>query len=434
MKRIFTLVLITIVSLQMFAQKMTGPAGNELTPAEKLSFLQSKEYFKQHALNKTNATDGGWYNYNDALTNSGLGTLTNFYFHLFNDSSVQTLYKNSTTQLVETNHIYTHHLGMAIDPRGDCYDGDPFQSNRFTRYTMDSIAIAYGYRRHNPDANIVDTLVIQVYSSTAGRKNSLSGSQAVCMYVDYNYQANSGASTFKTIKVPLTASDTAMGSKVAFAVLNPPLDIPASGQAIVTYKYVSGQVTNFGDTVNADYDTTIYKITNRVNELRVFMAQDASSYDQSTAADPTYNRIYNNGLIGFSVVRYNMSTNGWNGFLIPGNAYTPHYVPDLNMKITSTNVGINNAAKEYLKDVQVYPNPTNGANAVAVEYKLTKTANVTIEVVNILGKKVSSVNAGTNEAGTQTQMINVSELANGIYFANIIVDGVAQSVKFTVSK
>ena len=434
MKRIFTFIL-AAVSLNTFAQNLTGPKGNELSAYEKQSIEESKRYFIQHALNKTNATDGGWYNYIDALKTSGLGTTTTYYWNMFDDSSVVTLRKNTTTNVTEKDHISNHMFGMVTDPRGDCFDGAPFKSGRFTKYTMDSIGVQYGYRRHNPDPNIVDTLVIQIYAQAAAKYYSLVSNKVVLITLDYDYTTNMGKTPFKTVKIPLTAADTAIGARYKFAVLNPPLDIPMSGQGMVSYKYKSGQVTNFGDTVNADFDTVANKVTNKVNECRMFMATETSGYDQSTTNDATYNRVYNNGLIVFSDLRYNTAAAGtWAGTFISGNAYNTHYVPELDMKITSTNVGINNAAKEYLKDVQVYPNPSNGAETVTVEYKLTKSANVTIEIVNLLGKKISTVNVGKNDAGTQSQSVNVSELANGIYFANIYVDGIVQAVKFTVTK
>lgn len=434
MKRIFTFILAAI-SIQSFAQNLTGPTGNTLSDAEKQSLIQSKSYFKQHAYNKTNATDGGWYNYLDALESSGLGTTTTYYWNMFDDSTVQTLRKNSTTGVVSGDYVGNHMFGMVTDPRGDCFNGAPFQSERFTKYTMDSIAVAYGYRRHNPDANIVDTLVIQVYAQAAAKYYSLVSNKVVLVTLDYDYLTNLGKTPYKTIKVPLTTADTAAGSKIAFAVLNPPLSIPAGGQGMVSYKYKSGQTYAFGDTMNADFDPTLYPVKNKLNECRMFMATETSGYDQSTTADPTYNRVYNNGLIVFTDLRYNTAAAGsWAGTFISGNAYNTHYVPDVNMKITSTNVGINSAAKQYLADVQVYPNPSNGASTVTVEYKLTKSANVSIEIVNILGKKISNVNVGKTDIGTQSQAINVSELANGIYFANIYVDGAVQTVKFTVAK
>ncbi len=433
MKRIFTFIL-AAVSLQMFAQNMEAPKGNKLSVFEQQSYQQSKSYFKHNALNKTNATDAGWYNYLDALDASGLGTVTTYYYHLFNDSTVQTLRKNSTSGAVTGDYVYAHHLGMIVDPRGDCFDAAPYQGNRFTKYTMDSIAIPYGYRRHNPNANIVDTLVIEIYAPSSVKLYSLTSSGVVLGTLDYDYATNMGKAPYKVVKVPLTIADTAVGSKMKFAVLSPALAIPARGQAIATYKYVSGQTYNTGDTLNADFDATAYPVTKKVNEFRTFIASETAHYDQSSTVDPTYNRVYNNGLIAFSDLRYN-NAGGWNGVFVGGNAYTSSaLIPDMNFKITTLNVGINAAAKEFLSDVQVYPNPSNGVGAVNVEYKLTRSANVSIEIVNVLGKKISNVSIGKKEAGAQTQAINVAELANGIYFANVFVDGVSQTVKFTVTK
>lgn len=80
----------------------------------------------------------------------------------------------------------------------------------------------------------------------------------------------------------------------------------------------------------------------------------------------------------------------------------------------------------------VYPNPTS--SMTNVNYTLASEATVTIEVVNMLGERVVSVNKGTQQAGTYNNQIDFSNLNAGIYMINFNVDGVVSTTRLTVAK
>lgn len=80
----------------------------------------------------------------------------------------------------------------------------------------------------------------------------------------------------------------------------------------------------------------------------------------------------------------------------------------------------------------VYPNPTS--SMTNVNYTLASEGTVTIEVVNMLGERVVSVNKGTQQAGTYNNQIDFSNLNAGIYMINFNVDGVVSTTRLTVAK
>jgi len=74
----------------------------------------------------------------------------------------------------------------------------------------------------------------------------------------------------------------------------------------------------------------------------------------------------------------------------------------------------------------VYPNPFS--NSTNIELNIEKPSNVQINVLDAMGKIVSSRNYGT-QLGNLIFPFDGSNLANGVYYMNIYVDD-----KFTTKK
>ncbi|MDR3627995.1 MAG: T9SS type A sorting domain-containing protein [Ignavibacteriaceae bacterium] len=72
-----------------------------------------------------------------------------------------------------------------------------------------------------------------------------------------------------------------------------------------------------------------------------------------------------------------------------------------------------NIPKKYSLN-QNYPNPFNPATVI--NYDLPKSGQVTLKVYDILGKEVSTLYNGVQNAGTYTVSFDASKLASGIYF------------------
>lgn len=82
---------------------------------------------------------------------------------------------------------------------------------------------------------------------------------------------------------------------------------------------------------------------------------------------------------------------------------------------------------------QNYPNPFNPTTQI--EYALPVRSNITLDVFNMLGQKVTTLYQGTQKAGNHTVTFDGSGLAGGIYFYRLQSDnGVSLTKKFVLLK
>ena len=77
----------------------------------------------------------------------------------------------------------------------------------------------------------------------------------------------------------------------------------------------------------------------------------------------------------------------------------------------------------------VYPNPANDYTTLSID--MAHRADATVDVVNALGQKVMSADYAV-ESGTNKIRLNTEELATGIDFVNVTIEGKSQTVKLTV--
>ncbi len=102
------------------------------------------------------------------------------------------------------------------------------------------------------------------------------------------------------------------------------------------------------------------------------------------------------------------------------------------------NVNISNAplGQEEIvfeNSIGVYPNPNNG-NAV-VQFNLDNASNVSVEIVDIIGKTYGSLSNGFGEGENKVQIEAIAgQLSNGVYFAKITKNNRVYTQKFLVSK
>jgi len=82
--------------------------------------------------------------------------------------------------------------------------------------------------------------------------------------------------------------------------------------------------------------------------------------------------------------------------------------------------------------IVAYPNPAN--ENVNIVYSVSKTSEVSINVTSITGDVVFNKNVGTVEAGEYNENIDVTKLANGVYFYTLTVNGNQITKKLVVSK
>ncbi|RPI13347.1 MAG: T9SS C-terminal target domain-containing protein [Ignavibacteriae bacterium] len=108
------------------------------------------------------------------------------------------------------------------------------------------------------------------------------------------------------------------------------------------------------------------------------------------------------------------------------------------MKIISTTapapIGVeknSNTIGQY-KLGQNYPNPFNPSTTI--EYTISKSANVNINIYNELGQIVKRIDEGNKKSGSYKVMVDCSNLASGVYFYELVSDGIAEAKKMVLVK
>jgi hypothetical protein len=90
------------------------------------------------------------------------------------------------------------------------------------------------------------------------------------------------------------------------------------------------------------------------------------------------------------------------------------YLKDVTMTLE---VSVKDIDKNISNVSNIYPNPTTGISNI--DLTLVKNANVSIQVVNMLGQVVSSEDLGYKTAGMHKLGVNASNLTGGIYFVTV---------------
>lgn len=94
-------------------------------------------------------------------------------------------------------------------------------------------------------------------------------------------------------------------------------------------------------------------------------------------------------------------------------------------------VGISSIDKNKF-ELSIFPNPS--VDAATVNFNLTSEEMVTVEIYNIVGSLVSTIESGNKTAGAHTIKIDNSNLSNGSYFVKLTVGNTTVASKFSVIK
>jgi len=95
---------------------------------------------------------------------------------------------------------------------------------------------------------------------------------------------------------------------------------------------------------------------------------------------------------------------------------------------TITNINLGGALKKTVHIFQLYQNYPNPFNpSTTIRYSLDKAGKVELAVYNVLGKKVRRLLNRRQQTGSYSVIFNAENLASGIYFYNLFVNGVSIS-------
>lgn len=104
------------------------------------------------------------------------------------------------------------------------------------------------------------------------------------------------------------------------------------------------------------------------------------------------------------------------------------------MEPLSNNVSVADANSAKPSMISVYPNPSEGQTSIS--YTLIEAKSVNLEVYNGVGQLVSTIYNGTQAAGRATHVFapQANEIANGLYFIRLNVDGEMHTQRFVLNQ
>lgn len=385
MKKLILVVCAVGVSLMGYAQMQSGLTHRQNQEAKTPAY---------HEINGQKAEVSEWYNYVDEVASVSSG---NAYFTiLFPDSNVVMEYSNG---YFPTNW---HSMGQVFDPKGSLWFSHSNKLDSNDAYVIDSIAIPYRYFRYKTAK--ADTLIVQIFKHDKLLNYSLTSNSRRFKTGEYDFTTKRGTNVSQTIKEVLDFADTAASAKFLEYALN--ISVNPSEVVGVALTFISGNPHNAGDTI---YSTSA-TVANKVNR-----------FDQFYYSDPGQlyaDGYFNSGLLVPAEVRYNTGTS-WDGIFISGIAYTNYINHNINFKIT-TATGVEKLGDAGFSVEQNYPNPFSSVSFV--NYSIAKASMVNVEVYDITGKSVMSMNEGMKNAGSYKVAIDASGLENGVYYYTFRTD------------
>ncbi len=416
--------------------------------------------FNHKSLNKGGDMISDWYSIFDMIDKSPVGpnlkTYVNFLVH---DSLNKYVESDGTIRYGGWNSA-----GQILDPKDDVIqltDLPQNQLSRFNSYKCDSIAFRYLYVR-NVDSipnglggkkNVVDTLYIAYFAGAQIHKNQFTSSGDKLALVDWSLASRLPANyiTMQTILLDKGANgqcDTTRvlnntgGFENSWTIKTAQFPAPA-GMAVTasgngstvnnltgfTFTFKSGIPTIVGtDTAVIIYGKDPATAPSNMRRNNYFGCRFASNEGATGWDNKTY---YNTSLIALKSTSY-ATQNGWTGY-VSGNAFTADIFMETFFHLTVTgSIGAGVEEANNVSISKVYPNPAK--NIANVAFGVNTNSNVKIEVMNLVGQSVKSIDFGKVNAGTYEFPIEVSNLKAGIYMVSVTAGNSTQTQKLVIAE
>lgn len=420
------------------AQQSIAPSPKNKQFPKNLPMESPDKYFRRpNSASKTTAVQSYWVNYGDAMNtlNPDVASFGNTY--LFPDSTVKAEFGDGAGGTT-LGYTWIHNISNVLDIKSQVYS-DAYQvdkPNKFVAYTVDSMSLLYGYYRKHPDVNIVDTLVVYLYSNSTAANLENNSFAALDGYVDqvnvklqkYSYTTNKpNATGITTITVPLTIDDTAT-TMLRFKNFAANFAVPANKLVACAMTFKPGYSYSLGDTLTLNKNYLL---------IRSWEENGDGTFPSYFYCDPTpYEDVCDWNLSGTvtNQVRYN-TADGWNGYFIPTYAWTAawsmehHYI---SYKVTMDfGVGMKDLDfQNGIKLGQNFPNPLN--NSTTIRYEIAENVNVALAVYDITGKRVMNLEQGKQPIGVHSINIDANHLHAGVYFYTLTAGQNRITKKMTV--
>ncbi|MBO6515468.1 MAG: T9SS type A sorting domain-containing protein [Bacteroidia bacterium] len=366
-----------------------------------------------------------WYSYINALTENGEAYTYFTGNSIANDSNAVQIFDGDGTPT--KSHIGVFGVGQVFDPKSEHYALIPQTPplSRHNAYTVDSLQFFFKYFNANPGS--VDTVTIQFFNNDDVAPLVWQSNQGRSAAPTYDPATNSSPDATNEIKIPISEStenfySTSINSfSGVMAVATGLGETNRNGLTAFTIKFTHGMSYSFGDTIVND---SLIQGKTKVNSFMPLLIR------QGTAASPAFlqDTTMSHGVFAFVNQRYNN-----------GEWYFPYNPPGVvdrqhiyaAFKLASDNVGVEELTSNGYGLGNAYPNPAGSNSEVNIPFTLGEQEDVTIEVVDLVGKSVGSVSASL-PAGEHTEVFSTANLNQGIYLYTITAGDFTATKKFTI--
>lgn len=422
--------------------------GSNKTSKEMFEAVQKmkREY---RAAQKGTASGKRTYNFVEylALINSSISQNGNFPY-MWNRPDINGIYNNGTTQEADTIQFGSYATVLHPWYEGwndqNAFPNAPFELKNYSSYTLDSV-YAWGFYGRNPNkTSVVDTLRFSiVYGNGQGTsipRYSYTGTDI--------YNRFSDTPVVATTLLWDSTTNTAVGDPGGFTevVIDRYLDntpIPDSNGAIKrvgvaaninvpAFNYVGFSVTFIsGESYTPYVDTAFVGNTIDPNAPYRFGMWRPWIFEENDGQHQNYRwGDFNNGSFKFLPTSQN-----YPDAYVPSYAFIsadwPYEYPYVDFVVSTTDapsVGVSNVSN-LINIASAYPNPAN--NQVAIPFEINERADVKVSFKNVAGQIIATQNFEQVMYGEAT--FSTSNLANGLYFYTIDVNGQSHTGRVSVA-
>lgn len=220
---------------------------------------------------------------------------------------------------------------------------------------------------------------------------------------------------------------------------------------------VSGDVANIqtADLLVGEEDSPAYTILLDAFSTKAYVGTDRGLYETSNrnASTPSWNKVAgipnvpiydlyqqtaNLPTLTYTTYLSNNATeNVFEGTQYSGAIYAASYGKGLFMNRDNlqtpqdpVNVGLDEVKVNGEASINLYPNPA--ANSTTLNYNLEVASNVVMNIYDMNGRLISTLDRGTQSAGSHSQIIDLRSMDKGVYMIQMLTKGSVNTVKLIV--
>lgn len=355
---------------------------------------------------------------------------------LFPDSTVRALNDNSQLfRSMGSTFVYFHQFSSVLDPYSPVFNTvDKIFLDPAKPYKVDSIGIDYTYVRNISDPAIVDTLYVYTYTNnntanlplyfTTGWKSIHGVDTVYSFFPRYDFGTQRTLASDLTLnKVLLKSTDSGTKSKF-FPVTEVAVNSGSYIACAIAFK--PGYSYSFGDTITATKNYFSFRSceTNGMNTWPTYIPGDRNVSGILTEAEK-YNTPNAFNYMGNLL---ELTTYIWGAAMWE---FEHHFIR-FRVSGFASPLGVERLEDKHLTMLYNYPNPASGQTTI--EYSLTASSEVILEVTDITGRNLVRLNEGFKIPGTYSVKLNTSALPEGIVFYTLRTSGGSSTRKMVVGK